>query len=184
MNVIKATGIVRRIDELGRVVIPREIRRTIRICQGDALEIYTSNDGDLILKKYSPIEDFAVTALQLAEASNKACGFPMIVMTKDIVVACAGVPKKDIIQQKISLEVENLINARQLYAWWLTEEKIPVLDMQDKYFVKSLMPIFSYGDPIGAVAVIGINNLSEESTESEIKIIKTAAVFLGKQTDD
>jgi len=187
MNIMKATGIVRRVDELGRVVIPREIRRTMRICQGDALEIYTANEGELILKKYSPIEDFAGTASQLAEAANKACGSAMIVMNKDVVVACASIPKKDIIQRKISLAVVNLINSRQLYTWHLNEEKIAVadiLDTQDKYFIKSIMPIFSYGDPIGAVAVVGINDLTNESDETEIKIIKTAAIFLGKQVDD
>jgi AbrB family transcriptional regulator (stage V sporulation protein T) len=183
MNTIKATGIIRRIDELGRVVIPKEIRRTMRIYQGDSLEIYTANDGEIIFKKYSPIEDFAGTASQLAEAANKACGFSVIIMNKDFIVACAGVPKKDVIQHKISPAVENLINSRQAYIWHSDDEKIPAVDIQSKYFTKAIMPIFTYGDPIGAVAIIAINALFDESTESEIKIIQTTAIFLGKQVD-
>jgi AbrB family transcriptional regulator (stage V sporulation protein T) len=179
---MKATGIIRRIDELGRVVIPREIRRTMKIYQGDALEIYTANDGEIILKRYSPIEDFAGTASQLAEAANKACGVSVIIMNKDFVVACAGVPKKDMIQHKISPAIENLIISKQSYIWHSDEEKIPAVDIHDKYFTKAIMPIFSYGDPIGAVALIGTNSI-DEPTEAEIKIIKTTAIFLGKQVD-
>jgi AbrB family transcriptional regulator (stage V sporulation protein T) len=183
MNTIKATGIIRKIDELGRVVIPKEIRRTMRIYQGDSLEIYTADDGEIILKKYSPIEDFARTASQLAEAANKVCGFSVIIMNKDFVVACAGAPKKDLIQHKISPAIENLINASRTYIWHSDEEKIPVVDIQNKYFTKAIIPIYTYGEPIGAVAIIGTNALFDESTESEIQIIQTTAIFLGKQAD-
>jgi AbrB family transcriptional regulator (stage V sporulation protein T) len=156
----------------------------MRIHQGDSLEIYTANERELVLKKYSPIEDFARTATQFAEAAYKVYGFAMIVMSKDTAVACAGIQKKDVIQQKISKKIESLINAGQPYIWRSNEKKILIVDTCDKYFVKAITPIFSYGDPIGAVAAIGINSASSESTESEIKTIQTAAAFFGKQADD
>jgi len=184
MNIMKATGIVRRIDDLGRVVLPKEIRRTMRISQGDPLEIYTSNEGEIILKKYSPLEDFTGTASQLAEAVYKAWGVAVAVMNKEIVVANAGAQKKDILQHKVSQEAINLINGSQLYIWNSGTEKIPVVDITAKYFAKSIMPIFSYGDPIGAVALTGLSDSSDEAEESEIKIIKALSFFLGRQVDN
>lgn len=179
---MKATGIVRRIDDLGRVVIPKEIRRTMRIREGDPLEIYTDHEGEVIFKKYSPIEELADTALQYAEALNKACGIMTVIVDRDIAVACAGIPKKDIIDHKISSETDSVINTRQLYTWHSGDKKISVIDRQEKYYVKVLVPIFSEGDIIGAVAVVEADNLTEPS-ETEIKLIQTAAAFLGKQMD-
>lgn len=71
---MKATGIVRRIDDLGRVVIPKEIRRTMRIREGDPLEIYTDNDGEVIFKKYSPIGELSGFAGIYAEVLHKTGG--------------------------------------------------------------------------------------------------------------
>jgi len=179
---MKATGIVRRIDDLGRVVIPKEIRRTMRIREGDPLEIYTDHEGEVIFKKYSPIEELAETAGQYAEAVNKACGISIIIIDRDIAVACAGIPKKDILDHKISGEIDNIIDTRQLYAWHMGERKISVLDRQEKYYAKVVAPIFSEGDIIGAVAIVEADTLSE-ATETEIKLVQTAAMFLGKQLD-
>lgn len=179
---MKATGIVRRIDDLGRVVIPKEIRRTMRIREGDPLEIYTDHEGEVIFKKYSPIEELAETASQYAEAANKACGISIIIADKDIAVACAGIPKKDVIEHKISSELDSVIDTRQLYTWHNGERKISVIDKQEKYFAKVIAPIFSEGDIIGAVAVVEADTLSEPA-EIEIKLVQTAAAFLGKQLD-
>ena len=179
---MKATGIVRRIDDLGRVVIPKEIRRTMRIREGDPLEIYTDHEGEVIFKKYSPIEELAETASQYAEAVNKACGISIIIVDRDIAVACAGMPKKDVLEHKISSEIDGIIDTRQLYTWHNGERKIPVIDRQDKYSAKVIAPIFSEGDIIGAVAIVEADTLSE-ATETEIKLVQIAAAFLGKQLD-
>ena len=179
---MKATGIVRRIDDLGRVVIPKEIRRTMRIREGDPLEIYTDHEGEVIFKKYSPIEELAETASQYAEALNKACGISVIIVDRDIAVACAGIPKKDVLEHKISSEIDNIIDTRQIYVWHNGERKISMLDRQEKYFAKVVAPIFSEGDIIGAVTIIEPETLSEP-TETEIKLVQTAAMFLGKQLD-
>ena len=88
---MKATGIVRRIDDLGRVVIPKEIRRTMRIREGDPLEIYTDRDGEVIFKKYSPIGELNTFAAQYAETLHKTCELDVIICDRDAVIAAAGV---------------------------------------------------------------------------------------------
>jgi len=180
---MKATGIVRRIDDLGRVVIPKEIRRTMRIREGDPLEIYTDHEGEVIFKKYSPIEELAEIASQYADAVNKACGISIIIVDKDIAVACAGVSKKDVLEHKISGGLDSVIETRQLYAWRNGEKKIPVVDRLEKYCAKIIAPIFSEGDIIGAVTIVEADTLSEP-TETEIKLIQTAAAFLGRQLEE
>lgn len=179
---MKATGIVRRIDDLGRVVIPKEIRRTMRIREGDPLEIYTDHEGEVIFKKYSPIGELSGTATQYAEAINKTCGFSVVIIDRDVVIASSGLPKKDIIEHKISAEAESIIEARQLYLWKNDGKKITLTDRADKYFIQLLMPIFSEGDIIGAVATVAADN-PIETGETEIKLIQTAASFLGKQLE-
>ena len=94
---MKATGIVRRIDDLGRVVIPKEIRRTMRIREGDPLEIYTDNDGEVIFKKYSPIGELSGFAGVYAEVLHKTGGAPVVVCDRDHVVAVSGIPKKELL---------------------------------------------------------------------------------------
>ena len=105
---MKATGIVRRIDDLGRVVIPKEIRRTMRIREGDPLEIYTSNDGEVIFKKYSAINEIGENAAQVAEIMHKLAGCPTVVFDRDHVVAVAGVPKKEFHERRVSPALEDL----------------------------------------------------------------------------
>ena len=114
---MKATGIVRRIDDLGRVVIPKEIRRTMRIREGDPLEIYTDREGEVIFKKYSPIGELMDFAAEYAETLYKTCGIPVAVCDRDCVIACAGIPKKEYIEKKLSAEAEGIIEGRTLYVY-------------------------------------------------------------------
>ena len=92
---MKATGIVRRIDDLGRVVIPKEIRRTMRIREGDPLEIFTDSDGEVVFKKYSPVGELTPFATQYADVMSRACSLPVLICDRDHVVAAAGVSKRD-----------------------------------------------------------------------------------------
>ena len=112
---MKATGIVRRIDDLGRVVIPKEIRRTMRIREGDPLEIFTDRDGEVIFKKYSPIGELTGFAAQYAETLYKTCNLSVVVCDRDSVVACAGVSKKEYSDKSLSEELEGVMNGRSLY---------------------------------------------------------------------
>ena len=99
---MKATGIVRRIDDLGRVVIPKEIRRTMRIREGDPLEIYTDREGEVIFKKYSPIGELTNFASQYAETLHKVCLMDVIICDRDVVIACSGVPKREYLEKSLS----------------------------------------------------------------------------------
>ena len=110
---MKATGIVRRIDDLGRVVVPKEIRRTMRIREGDPLEIYTDREGEIILKKYSPIGEMGIFAKQYADTLGQATGHIVCISDRDQVIAAAGTAKKDIIGKALSRELEEAMTERE-----------------------------------------------------------------------
>ena len=112
---MKATGIVRRIDDLGRVVIPKEIRRTMRIREGDPLEIYTSNDGEVIFKKYSPIGEMSEHAAQVADIMHRLAGCPVAIFDRDHVVSVSGAAKKEWNARRVSPELEDLMEQRKMY---------------------------------------------------------------------
>lgn len=185
LYIMKATGIVRRIDDLGRVVIPKEIRRTMRIREGDPLEIYTDREGEVIFKKYSPIGELMDFASEYAETLYKTCGMPVAVCDRDCVVACAGISKKEFVEKKLSPEIEAVIEARTLYTYSTQKEKIYLTEDGKSSPVTCAMPIFAEGDVIGCVvAVAGADGKSDSMTvDTEIKLIQTAAGFLGKQLE-
>ena len=106
---MKATGIVRRIDDLGRVVIPKEIRRTMRIREGDPLEIYTDREGGVIFRKYSPVGELGDFASQYAETLYKTSGFPICITDKDSIIAIAGASKKDLYEKPVSSEISVIL---------------------------------------------------------------------------
>lgn len=182
---MKATGIVRRIDDLGRVVIPKEIRRTMRIREGDPLEIYTDREGEVIFKKYSPIGELMDFAAEYAETLYKTCGIPVAVCDRDCVIACAGIPKKEYIEKKLSAETESIIEGRTLYVYSQQKEKLYLADDAKGFHITCAMPIFAEGDVIGCVAAVALPEGKGDTVgaEAEIKLIQTAAGFLGKQLE-
>ena len=184
---MKATGIVRRIDDLGRVVIPKEIRRTMRIREGDPLEIYTDREGEVIFKKYSPIGELASFAAQYAETLHKSCNMSVIITDRDAVIACSGVSKKEYTDKQISEELEDIIENRSMYIWREGAEKFSALSDSTTHFISCAMPIISEGDVIGCVASLSdtdSDKLRENiSGELESKLILTAAGFLGRQLE-
>ena len=182
---MKATGIVRRIDDLGRVVIPKEIRRTMRIREGDPLEIYTDGNGEVIFKKYSPVGEMGDFATQYAEALYKTCGFSVVICDRESVIACAGLPKKDFLKKQLSKELEDVIENRSLYTA-RDGKGIDVTDAgNDGYYISCSMPIISEGDITGCVAAVSSKDGTREyvATDTEQKLIQTAASFLGKQLE-
>ncbi len=185
---MKATGIVRRIDDLGRVVIPKEIRRTMRIREGDPLEIYTDREGEVIFKKYSPIGELAAFAAQYAETLHKTCSLSVVICDRDAVIACSGVPRKDYTDKALSSELEHIIEGRGLYVHKEGEDFIPVIAENDNHAVSCAMPIISEGDIIGCVASLcerGGGEMRRDcpAAEVESKLILTAAGFLGRQLE-
>ncbi len=183
---MKATGIVRRIDDLGRVVIPKEIRRTMRIREGDPLEIYTDHEGEVIFKKYSPIGELAGFASQYAETLHKTCELAVIITDRDAVIACAGVSKKEYLDRRLSRELEGVIENRALYSHRAGDRKITVTDDGDsRHGISCAMPILSEGDIIGCVVTLfdGEDNTAPVNHEAEVKLVQTAALFLGRQLE-
>ncbi len=183
---MKATGIVRRIDDLGRVVIPKEIRRTMRIREGDPLEIYTDREGEVIFKKYSPIGELASFASQYAETLQKTCSMAVIICDRDAVIASAGVSKKEYSEKKVSAELESIIENRGLYSHRQGAERIPVIEDGGSHYVSCAMPILTEGDIIGCVCSVlhfDETNDNKISDELEIKLIQTASNFLGRQLE-
>ena len=181
---MKATGIVRRIDDLGRVVIPKEIRRTMRIREGDPLEIFTDRDGEVIFKKYSPIGELTAFAAQYAETLHKTCELSVVICDRDSVVSCAGVSKKEYAEKRLSDALERLMEKRTLYTMKQGEEKISVLSDGGSHYVTCAMPIVSEGDIIGCVASLCANETDRMPEATEQKLIQTAASFLGRQLED
>lgn len=178
---MKATGIVRRIDDLGRVVIPKEIRRTMRIREGDPLEIYTNPDGEVIFKKYSPINELSEGAVQAAEVISKLGGAPAVIFDKDHVVAVSGLSKKEYAQRRLSPALEDMLESRKSYAYDAGNEPFkPVEGMQANALAVS--PIISNGDISGAVAFMA-NGENDHVTENQSMLCKAAAMFLAKQIE-
>ncbi len=187
---MKATGIVRRIDDLGRVVIPKEIRRTMRIREGDPLEIYTDREGEVIFKKYSPIGELAAFAGQYAETLHKTCGLAVAICDRDAVIACAGIPKKDCHDKALSAELEAIIEGRSLYTLPAGGAYKPLIRDSAAYLIGCAMPILSEGDIVGCVvSVRGENGIHLGAASQAIgddvesKLIQTAAGFLGRQLE-
>lgn len=179
---MKATGIVRRIDDLGRVVIPKEIRRTMRIREGDPLEIYTDREGEVIFKKYSPIGELAEFAGQYADTLYKTCSLTVAICDRDAVIACAGVPKKDFIDRTLSDKLEELVEERTLFAAEDLNEEVQLTE-SGVGAVSCMMPIIAEGDIAGCVVSLKRADGEMPTRDSEIKLIRTAAGFLGRQLE-
>lgn len=149
---MKATGIVRRIDDLGRVVIPKEIRRTLRIKEGDPLEIFTDKEGEIILKKYSPIGELSEFATGYAETLSKTTGHIACITDKDSVIAVSGGSKKDFLDRSLSPELEKVIENKEVYTSKENNEiALPITqnDSKDRrYNSQVIYPIISDGNVI------------------------------------
>ncbi|WP_449538334.1 stage V sporulation protein T [Ferdinandcohnia sp. Marseille-Q9671] len=177
---MKATGIVRRIDDLGRVVIPKEIRRTLRIREGDPLEIFVDRDGEVILKKYSPISELSDFAKEYAEALFDSLGHQILICDRDQFIAVAGGSKKEYLNKNISEMIEKSMEDRTSILE--TEERQASIVEGNEETISSytIGPIIANGDPIGAVVI-----LSKEKTLGEVeqKAVETAAGFLARQME-
>lgn len=177
---MKATGIVRRIDDLGRVVIPKEIRRTLRIREGDPLEIFTDREGQIILKKYSPIGEMSTFAKEYTESLSQTSGCITCIIDKDHIIAVSGGNKKELLEKHISDDLEDIINSRTTHIANKDEKKFIYITENDKdlYNHELITPIISEGDVIGAVVLLSLDN---KMGELETKLAQTAAIFLAKQ---
>ncbi len=179
---MKATGVVRRIDDLGRVVIPKEIRKTLRIKEGTPLEIFTEKDGDIILKKYSPIGELATFSSEYVNCLSSVTNYISIVTDKDSVIAVCGMNKKDLLEQPISSSLEKIIDTRKEK---ILESK-DFIQITDKVNLESsseiIVPIISYSELIGSIIILP-KDKNLKFSESDLNIAKIAATFLGTQME-
>lgn len=183
---MKATGIVRRIDDLGRVVIPKEIRRTLKIREGDPLEIFVDRDGEVILKKYSPIGELGDFAQEYADSLHEAMGHIACIADRDTIIAVAGAPKKEFVNRPLSPAVEKVMEARKSILITNTAEHPYYREAEDdgvsKFISEVIAPIIAEGDPIGAV-ILGTRDKDVSMGDLELKLVETAAGFLAKQME-
>ncbi len=183
---MKATGIVRRIDELGRIVIPKEIRRTLRIREGDPLEIYTDREGQVILKKYSPIGELSEFAKEYCESLYENTNFTALISDRDNIIAVAGGSKKLYMEKRISPDLEKIIEGKDTYFTGQDNENIKITyedDGTEKYNAQVIVPIVMQGDPIGAV-ILSSGEDGAKISDIEIKLAETASGFLSKQMEN
>ena len=179
---MKATGIVRRVDDLGRIVIPKEIRRTLRIREGDPLEIYTEKDGGVIFRKYSPMGDLQDFAAQICESIGTNTGRIAAVADRDSIIALAGAPKRELMDKPNSQELDRLMEQRKNYRYQSGDRLIRATESSDKYHLGVAAPILSQGDLMGCVMLL----LDEDRSplqESDQRLAQTVAGFLGKQME-
>ena len=183
-NTLKATGVVRRIDDLGRIVIPKEIRRTLHIKEGDPLEIFTDKEGEIILKKYSPIGELSEFATGYAETLSKTTGHIACITDKDTVIAVSGGSKKEFLEKSLSPELEKVMENKEIYTSKENNElSLPITQNDNnerRYNSQVIYPIISDGDVIGSVILLS----KEQNTkmgDTELKVVQSAAGFLSSQ---
>ena len=179
---MKATGIVRRVDSLGRVVIPKEIRHTLRIKEGSPLEIYTEKDGGVTFRKYSPLGDLQDFAAQMCDSIRRNTGCIAAVSDRDSIIAQAGGMKRELMDKPNSAELEQLMEERKLYRYNPGASKLKPTDHSDRYHLGVAAPILCQGDILGCVMMLLEEN-SELLSESDQRLVSTVAEFLGKQME-
>ena len=180
---MKATGIVRRVDDLGRIVIPKEIRRTLKIREGDPLEIYTEKDGGVIFRKYSPMGDLQEFASQMCEAIGASTGCIAAVSDRDSIIALHGAPKRELMDKPNSQELDRLMEQRKNYRYTPGDALLRATESSDKYHLGVASPILCQGDLMGCVMLL----LGENGTplaEADQRLVQTVAGFLGKQMEN
>ncbi|MBL0389104.1 stage V sporulation protein T [Tumebacillus sp. ITR2] len=179
---MKATGIVRRIDDLGRVVIPKEIRRTLRIREGDPLEIFVDRDGEVILKKYSPIGELGDFAKEYAESLSETLGHITLITDRDVIIAVAGASKRDFLEKPIGNDVEKSMEDRKTVSNFTAGEFTITREKAEPFSAQVIAPIIAGGDPIGSVIILSRED-NIKMSELEVKLAETAAGFLAKQME-
>ena len=179
---MKATGIVRRIDDLGRVVIPKEIRRTMRIREGDPLEIYTDKDGGVIFKKYSLMGGLVDFAGQMCDTLNRTTGHVAVITDRDSCIAVSGAPRKELLEKPISSELERLMEGRQIYQHKEGERGVPLCEGEERFTLSTAAPILSEGDVLGCV-VFAERDKAVAGGEVDYKLAQSIAGFLGRHME-
>ena len=180
---MKATGIVRRIDDLGRIVIPKEIRRTMRIREGDPMEIFTSREGEILLKKYSPVGELSEFASSLAESMSQVTGELVCITDRDYVIAAAGTGKKELEGKPLDIQLQTVIDKRENPYTEVQSAFVKITPDDTREHVKqAIASILCNGDCIGSV-VVCVKKQNAIQEDSLRQLTRTMATFLGKQME-
>lgn len=179
---MRATGIVRRIDDLGRVVIPKEIRRTMRIREGDPLEIYTSREGEVIFKKYSLLGSLEAFAAELCDALSKNGSFSAAITDRDTIIALTGEGRRELLGRRVTPELELVMEGRSTYRFVRNDPPLLVSESSDRFTAAVAAPILCAGDVLGAV--LFYSAAEQEPGESEYRLARTIADFLGRHMEN
>lgn len=179
---MKATGIVRKIDDLGRVVIPKEIRKSMHIREGDPLEIFIESKGEIILKKYAPMGDFINISQNCAEVLNESTNFISCITDNENVIAIYGAQKNEYIASQISDEVIEIIEQRKTFST-NNSPAIPIIlgENANKYKSQVIVPINSNAEVVGSVILFSLENMKISAVE--IKLAESIAKLLSNQIE-
>ena len=178
---MKATGIVRRIDDLGRVVIPKEIRRTLKIREGMPMEIFTDISGEVILKKYSPVGEMSQLAEAYAEALVTLTGLGAAICDGEQVIAAAGPGRKELLHKAISPQVEEVIEAKKNFVA-AGEALVPVA-LGGAGAALVVFPVVSLGDVMGGVLLLKGEKAPARVSQEAVESARAAALFLSRQLE-
>ncbi|SHJ34672.1 stage V sporulation T C-terminal domain-containing protein [Hespellia stercorisuis] len=180
---MKATGIVRRIDDLGRVVVPKEIRRTLRIREGDPLEIFTDREGEIILKKYSPVGEIGTIARQYADSLAQTLNCTVCIVDQDQVVAAAGYGREELQNKYLTRQMEEAVmDRKKIYSGSGEKEYLNIVEGMPEFGCEIIYPVVCEGDVIGALVLMQKKG-KKEFTDWEEKVAQCSAIFLGKQME-
>ncbi len=174
---MKATGVVRRIDNLGRIVIPKEIRKNLRIQSGDNLEIFMDENENILLKKYSQIDKLNEIAQNITDSIASSNNHNIFITNNDEFIAGSGKLKKNFLNKKISNDILNILNNRNLV--FKTNDKIKLTNEESFSGNFIVSPIIAGGDAIGLVIMLDSDNIDD----NEVSIIKIIASFLAKHIE-
>jgi len=180
---MKATGIIRRIDDLGRIVLPKEIRKSLKIKEGDMLEIYVQDNGAIMLEKYEPMDNLAKLADQYVEVIADMTGYTVCASTDSYIISAAGAAKKEYLRKDLSSEVIDILNERIV---WSTKNdnsiKIIKDDIKNRYTSQIVIPIIDDGDIIGSIILFSFEG-GKNITDIDISLAKLATSLLTKQME-
>ena len=183
---MRATGIVRRVDDLGRIVIPKEIRRTLKIREGAPLEVFTDREGSVILRKYSPVGEMGNDAAACAEALHKTVGCLTLVCDRDTVVAAAGSGRRGYMEKPVSAAVDQWMANRSTVQADTRTAAVPAPLIQGEeaqgYTAQTAVPVISAGETVGIV-ILASREANARMGEAELKCAQAAAAFLGRQAE-
>ena len=180
---MKSTGIVRHIDNLGRITLPIELRKTLDMACGDPLEIYTEKDGEVIFKKYSPMGELQNFAVQMCESIGKNTGHIAAVSDRDSIIALTGAPRRELLDKPNSPDLEQIMEQRKCYRYIPGGTKLRAAEATERYHLGVAAPIVSQGDLMGCVMLLMDEN-DQAPGEGEQKLAQTVAGFLAKQMEN